>query len=55
MIFNLFKYLKQHKIDFTLTNGYMNIIYKKGTQVDINIIFLKNALTYFNNITRKFI
>lgn len=54
MIFNLFNYLKQNKIDFALTNGYVDVISQKDTQADIDMIFRKKDFNSIENILQNF-
>jgi len=54
MIFNLFKYLKDHKVDFALTNGYKDIVSQKDTEADIDMLFRKKDFKNIETILQKF-
>lgn len=54
MIFQLFKYLKNNKIKFALTNGYKDVFSKKDTEADIDMLFRKNDFKNIEVILQKF-
>ena len=54
MIFNLFKYLEKNKIEFALTNGYLDVISQKDTQADIDMIFTKKDFKVIETILENF-
>lgn len=54
MIFNLFKYLEKNKVDFALTNGYIDVETQKDTEADIDMIFRKKDFKVIERILKEF-
>lgn len=54
MIFELFSFLQKNKIDFALTNGYKDVVSKKDTEADIDMLFKKHHFKNIEGILQKF-
>lgn len=54
MIFKFFKFLKQNRISFCITNGYEDIINGIDTQSDIDILFKKSDFLMIEKSIQKF-
>jgi len=54
MIFQLFKYLEENNTRFALTNGYKDIISKRETEADIDILIRKYDFKNIEVILQKF-
>lgn len=54
MIFELFKYLTNKKIDFALTNGYIEVLSQKDTEADTDMIFKKKDFKNIETILQDF-